>query len=436
MRSAFSPIQMVTRLSHEELKRTHQILGQILSFFFVLHGAFYMNFYIQSGRLQKRIKDWDVICGVLGLSSFMIIGSTSLSFVRKRSYSLFYIIHATLALLVLEPLLFHVKHIRTYIYEVLGVVIVANLVRMFEMHTYTGRISIIPRTNLIQVRIPLSTLKKSKPWKAGQHVYLSRPTGIAASNGLYASLARRYYTNPFTIASLPEKDREIVLVARTLNGSTKKMAALARSIGVEVGENETPQTLPLTIEGPYGASVYLPDLQTFDYVLLIAGGVGATFTVPIYRSLSKSGSLGQSCKVQHVWAVQSLADTQWAFPEKTVDNDKSTSATRTMDIYVTRQAGTTHTTILDGTEEVELAEGEGLLSGQDSYKTIYESAKILQERPNIFAIVDSTFSEYLDGRIAVLACGPASLMDVVRRAVGKRVYSGQDVYFHAEAFEM
>ena len=61
MRAPYSPVQWLTRLSHEQIKASHQILGRITFVLFILHTAFYLNFFILSGFLAKRIKDWDVI---------------------------------------------------------------------------------------------------------------------------------------------------------------------------------------------------------------------------------------------------------------------------------------------------------------------------------------------------------------------------------------
>ena len=100
MRSPYSPIQLATSLSHEQLKMAHQILGRIVFFFFLLHGAFYMYFFVQSGFLAKRIKDADVIFGICGFLLFSIISITALEQVRGRSYRFFLQCHIAIAVLV------------------------------------------------------------------------------------------------------------------------------------------------------------------------------------------------------------------------------------------------------------------------------------------------------------------------------------------------
>ena len=146
-----------------------------------------------------------------------------------------------------------------------------------------------------------------------------------------------------------------------MNGNTKYLADLARTLaqggtGVQMlptADGDIP-ILPVALEGPYGASTRLPDLLDYDKVLLVAGGVGATFIMPIYRSMLDShGPALLGTKIRCIWAVQKLAETQWAFPDAS-----SSSSTRerladaeangngvpldpsSVEVYVTRPSGT------------------------------------------------------------------------------------------------
>ncbi|KAL8877139.1 MAG: hypothetical protein Q9198_004794, partial [Flavoplaca austrocitrina] len=79
LKSSWSPITYLTRLSHEELNPYHRALGRIILLFVSLHASFYLNFFIQKSLLTKRIRDPDVILGLLAITTFLTVGTTALA---------------------------------------------------------------------------------------------------------------------------------------------------------------------------------------------------------------------------------------------------------------------------------------------------------------------------------------------------------------------
>lgn len=431
MRSPYSPIQFLTRMSHEELKASHQVLGRIVFFLFALHVAFYMNFFVVSGFLAKRIKDKDVIFGIISIALFSIISTTALGRLRRRNYRVFYISHVLIANLVIVPLYIHVTHIRPYIYQVIAINAVHLVLRGRSLKTYFGTVKLIPGTNLVQVRIPLSGEDPASKWKPGQHVYLSRPSGKSYNLSASGQFALRTKTNPFTVASIPAKDKELLLVSRTLDGNTKHLAALAQSLST--GLDEAP-VIELALEGPYGASTRLPDFSDFDKILFVAGGVGATFILPIYRNFIGSsglGSLGGS-GIRFVWAVRKLADAQWAFPidegEGGADSPSHGSA---VEVFVTRPLGP-DLRRGDLGEEMEMGEDNQPLLMEEQQLQSRKGVLLRFHRPKVSAIVDDAFSHATS--VAVIVCGPKGLSEQVRDSVEPWVRNGCEVYWHDETF--
>jgi len=455
MRSPYSPIQLLTRLSHEQLKSPHQVLGRIVTLLFVLHAAFYFNFFIQSNLLAKRIKDKDVIFGLVSIILFSVIGTTALSQLRRWNYRVFYISHVAIANILVIPLYLHVHHIRLYVWEVILVNALHLVLRFASQKIYMGTITLLPGTNLIQIRIPLTSLSSALSWQPGQHVYLSLPTGHSYSPSLTDQLTLRTKSNPFTVASLPVQDQHLLLIARTLNGHTRQMAAFARSLvkgdatGAAAEPEDTTPSIPLAIEGPYGASARLPDLAAYDSILLVAGGVGATFVLPIYRSVLAFYNVNHTVhpRVRFVWAVQRLADTQWAFPgkgEEVASGEEDEEEGEVMDtgrlatvsppaieVHVTRGAASTLPLGENG-EEIELAEHEQLLSMEEEMKKPRKGMVLKTGRPKIAAIVDEVFGK--GGRVAVISCGPKRLTSKLSDSVEQWVKQGIEVYWHEETF--
>ncbi|KAF9636777.1 FAD-binding 8 [Lasiodiplodia theobromae] len=451
MRSAYSPIQMLTRLSYERVVAIHQLLGKILTGFFGLHAAFYLNFFVRSGVLSKRLGDVDVITGLIGFVMFATMSTTALSYIRNWNYRIFFTTHVLLAIILVDVLIFHVSHIRTYVFEMLAVFVILQIFRQAKMRQFSGSITLIPGTNLVQVTVPLPFDKDAKEFKPGQHVHLSKPPLGQPSLSYANTFAMRYRTNPFTVASVPVKDRQLLLVARSLAGNTKHLAAVARSLRSQTTDGNP--TIPLTIEGSYGAS--LPDLNDFEHVLLVAGGVGATFTVPLFRSLTEGANPGDASpalrtRVRFVWAVRRLAETRWAFPPTPDAAGSSSSSSSTsfanqdIDVFVTRGPGAVDEDsgregLLAGDDEdeedIELADAQTLVKeDENNGKEEKPHGRVISRgRPDLAAIVDEAF-EASSGAVAVLVCGPDGMVKEMRRHVGSWVRRGRDVFWHAEAF--
>ena len=143
-----------------------------------------------------------------------------------------------------------------------------------------------------------------------------------------------YLYNPFTVASVDESDGSITFIARTREGPmTGVLNAFAAATP---GPATEARTITLGIEGPYGSMAkHFHDLLNWGAarVLVVAGGVGATFAVPVFQALQ---SELPSSKVQLVWALRSAGDAAWAVsagsPDKTILEDDSVQLYLTGDV--------------------------------------------------------------------------------------------------------
>jgi NAD(P)H-flavin reductase len=202
-----------------------------------------------------------------------------------------------------------------------------------------------------------------------------------------------------------------------MKGNTRRLAASASIT------SSAPST-SIFLEGPYGHSAYLPELRDFGRILLIAGGVGATYIIPLWKhiSLQRLVSPNFNQKTQLVWAVRSVKDTVWStellkhLPGERFAHDE-------LDIYVTGNTPTrlssTELSEVDSTAGNELAREIGF--------------NIKQGKPDLNAIVNDTFSSF-GGPIAVFVCGPEAMTRQLRDQVGRWVKIGRHVYWHAEEF--
>ena len=419
---SWSPIQYLTRMSHEELNPYHRFLGRILIAFFFVHATMYLNFYIQMNLLLKRIQDRDVILGLIAITSFMVVGTSALARIRTWNYRLFFYLHVFLSASLLPTLFFHVSHIRVYIIESAAIYLFVILQRNWSQVTAEATIELIPSTNLLNITIPLTKNLSSKTYTQGQHVYLGFP-----------SLLQKLRINPFSISNRdPHEEKKIELVARVLSGTTAVLADNAA----------TQKITSLTLEGPYGATKYFPDLASYDRVLFVSGGVGATFTLPLYLELRRRDSIGEKTpNTRFIWSVRQRADAEWGIKQTleacgTLPESFSAYATQSdVDGGDSESAArrTQNTSEADASDFIELQERDRLLSHPSSHKDA--AAKIMRNgRPDFRAIVDEIFS--CDGResVAVLVCGPSGMGTSVRKEVARWVRRGRDVFWHGEEF--
>jgi ferredoxin-NADP reductase len=183
----------------------------------------------------------------------------------------------------------------------------------------------------------------------------------------------------------------------------------------------------------------------FSRILCIAGGIGATYIIPLWRSLVLLPAPAQERRL--VWAVRSAAETAWALPALAADKDARAAGQDAeveafdldeMEMYVTRRAGPTRD---DDGGDVELSdlgrqERATVTGGSQSAVTPQSVGFVVHRgiRPSLRGIVDEVFAGGNDGRVAIFVCGPAGMGRVVRKEAGRWVRKGRDVFLHVEEF--
>lgn len=415
---SWSPIQYLTRLSHEELNPYHRLLGRILISFFALHASLYLNFYVQKGLLSKRIRDSDVILGLSGITTFLILGTAALSKVRDYSYRVFFVSHVFLSIVLLPILYFHVSHLRVYILESAAVYIVLILQRNLSSTLVQATLTRLPQTSLLSLSLPLTRPLSKRTYYPGQHIYLSLPTSPSTP-------LNKLRLNPFTIANLPSHEPHIHLIIRALSGTTHLLSTL-------------PPSPSLLIEGPYGSAPQFPNLvEKYDRILLVAGGVGATFTLPIYRnilqhlrSISSTITTTTAHKIRFVWTVRAAADASWGLKQLHEDGEDAAPG---FELYISGSSRATPRPT-ESDASIELEEREGLLGGDETDVAGAHATVPRRGRPDLKAVVDERFGHDAHENVAVLVCGPRGMGKALRKEVGRWVKRGREVFWHEEGF--
>ncbi|KAF2666754.1 hypothetical protein BT63DRAFT_427176 [Microthyrium microscopicum] len=416
MKSPYSPIQIILQTSHESLNAVHHVLGRIIMFFLVLHASFYLNFFAQIGVLSKRIRDKDVMLGVSSILLLLTIGSTATSQIRGWNYRLFYSIHVIVPPILLSLLYFHVTHIRLYVLQSAFLFLLNIATRLWHSKRVSMEVSIPNDANLVKMSTSSATVLNG--WEAGQHVYIRKDTGLG-------SYLRSY---PLTIATFwKSQDPVFNLIARAKTKAGYLSTSSQVLLGSHPQENsashmpvDESKPINLFLEGPYGDSKFLPKVTNFESIILVAGGIGATYILPVWREIlvrrkgpeSKGGTVPQ---VKLVWTLRNIHETDWA--------------TNTL-----RDGSSQHFS----TDQCLLHLSTATAQSVDLDQSLKDKAKDLgfslqPGRPNFKDIVDYTFMK-TEGRVGLFVCGPKGMAHSLREQVGKHVMRGRDVFWHAEEF--
>lgn len=347
-----------------------------------------------------------VRAGFLSFVLTHILNGSAQRPLRALSYRLFFVIHLLIAFATPLLLCIHAPPARPFFIQALAVFVLDLITRKLDTTAATATLTSLPTTNLIQIVASLPTASKLTRFRArpGAHIYLSLPSSSPAA--LFAFLF-----NPFTVAAVDPAARTVTLVARHRAGPMTSALAAAAAAG---------KRFPLAIEGPYGVAARFPRLVggAYDRVLLVAGGVGATFTVPLYRALVEEGG---AVKAEMVWVVRGRGEVAWAEAEGV----GALTEDENVRVFVTGGGGAA-----EGASGVDM----GALGRRRSNGGAVGREVVHRGRPDLRKIVDEVFRGGADERVAVLVCGPEAMAREIRGHVGVWAKRGRDVWWHNEGF--
>ncbi|KAK1831279.1 Ferric/cupric reductase transmembrane component 2 [Podospora conica] len=402
-----NPVAYALGSSHEQVNKYHRVLGRVIALLITLHAILYFNFFIQTNILAKRMTAPIVRAGFVSFLLTHILNGTAQRPLRALSYRAFFLIHLFVAFVTPALLCIHAPPARPFFIQALAVFAADLATRKLTTTTTTATITPVPSTTLLQIvaSLPSTTLSRFRA-HPGAHIYLSLPSASSPSV-LFAFLF-----NPFTVAAVDPAANTVTLVARRRAGPMTAALAAAGPAG----------KLSLAIEGPYGVAARFPRLVggAYDRVLLVAGGIGATFTVPLYRALVEEG-----VKAEMVWVVRGREEVAWAATEGGMIMEEDENVR----VFVTGTAGGGAGEGASGVEMGTLQQG-----GRRRSHGAAAGREVVKGRPDLKGIVDGVFRGGADERVAVLVCGPEAMAREVRGHVGVWARRGRDVWWHNEGF--
>jgi predicted ferric reductase len=248
--------------------------------------------------------------GLAAIAPLAFLCLHSLPILRRKGYELFVMLHQPVAIIYVGMLFWHCRNALTswqFLYATCVIWATAAISRFIFKLNWTkfrnyswlvgddASVTILPE-NAIKVTIPTQT-----KWKPGQYVYLRMP-GVALLDN-----------HPFTITSLCSDDlpseygdeyRDMILVFRPFGGFTKRVAELARNKGPG-------HVYRAFVDGPYGG--LKRRLESFDKIILIAGGSGITALVSHLLDLIKRMRDGKAItrSIHVIWAMKRPDTLEW-----------------------------------------------------------------------------------------------------------------------------
>jgi NAD(P)H-flavin reductase len=437
---SLNPVAYLLRSSHEQVNRWHRVLARVTTTLLCLHATLYLNFFVKRDRLD-RLVDPVVFAGVVAFLGLNLMVTTALRPVRRYSYRLFFIVHLVLGITIPLVILIHAVPARIFLIEALGVFFLDLVSRKMDTATGHATVESIPGTNLIKISASIPHAKVNR-FRAhpGSHIYLSLPA--AARNTMSATsvshLLFEFLFNPFTVAAVDDDSGDLTLVARHSGGPmTAALGRLARAARPRNTNSDMDEDkIPLAIEGPYGAASRFGHLSTdFDRILLVAGGVGATFTLPLYRSIA---SENPNAKVEMVWALRGAGDATWAVTGKEA---QALLRDNNLRLFITGDIAGPEVPDPSRRTANGVAEGSGASDGEVELSAMYRdrrrgryTSQHNRKRPDLKKIVDDLFKHGPEERVAVLVCGPKEMAREVREHLGAWVHRGRSVWYHKEGF--
>ncbi|OZJ04699.1 hypothetical protein BZG36_02535 [Bifiguratus adelaidae] len=440
-----SLVSFLTGISHEKIIKIHRWLGRILLLFATVHMSIWINQWAQfPWFLQSQLATDKVRYGLTTYTALCIINFFSLPPFRKYTYEVFLVTHG-MFLVFLIMVGMHTPYAMRFTAS--GIILyICNLSFGWFVRTHYARARFTAlEDRCTQITLTYRSIQHDQR-KPGQHIYLCIPK---------ISLIEWH---PFTISNIDQDT--ITCHVRSVGGYTNKLYDLGH--GVEC---------VALVAGPYGKP---PEMKALDpkvrTIVLMAGGVGASYTVPIledlvYNSEEVDSDTTSTAKrrVIFIWAIKNEAQRSWFQPaiEACLASSSSHNISLSIEIYISPILETSDT-ICDTLEQARCA---GNLTANNDTPLLpaeKESSQLLDRDPRCKCNpcrccvddlvksccqsgkaendVEQSTEQVLEdtgGDISVIACGPTRLLTDVKNTVASctNLRGAPHIELHCESFE-
>lgn len=425
----------LTGWSYSTMQVYHRWIARIMMIHVVIHFICFTILAVRGHTLAFKWRDvinWRF--GNMAAYSGILMIIMSYNIIRENYYEIFSLFHKLFYVIFMIGIFRHCWDFgwMGWVYASLAIHAMELLVRFYNvvLSGWTNK----AHMQLYDGNVFRVSVKYSKRWalRPGQFCYLR----ILHKNIFWQA-------HPFSVyQSQDEQDGDLHFAVKAQNGAT---ALIANYLDSQPGKAAT---LSVMVDGPYG--VYAP-VEKYDTVFLIAGGMGVTATYSYALHLQNLGKRGQ--RIVFIWIVQDMSSLEWLGDELF---SLTSSNNIEVQIYITRNfdanqyasesdvetSSMLSSAVTDDSREKQPRDSQITLLDPVPSPRISMSQRSIREfgnclydkRPDIHSQVTKFLSEYF-GNIAIVSCGPARLVDAIRKSIIKNLEEPEGrVDYYEEAF--
>ncbi|KAG2730732.1 hypothetical protein G9P44_006309 [Scheffersomyces stipitis] len=502
-------VASITGLKPERLVFLHFWFARLLFTMITVHMIMTIKYWLDSNFIVM-LQIPPQIFGFMSYGSLFLLTFANIKIIRRYAFDFFMVQHRIFSFIMLLLAFFHNGGSKAMVILAVHLLVLDKVIGriisiIHKVKSPTKGMSefeiLDEKTLRVTIPVKLSSqnadvwynqfVPKYGSWKAGQHVLLT------------VGKVSRFQQHPFTIASLSETGK-IQLIIRVKNGFTKKLmkkvkklqeeqleadtASEASSIQSNNSTEETSQNssivedtastesdnpeivkLKASFYGPYGGRFH--PLITFDSIVFMAAGSGASFVFPVCLDLLKNIESREierdylyrpsNPTVRVTWSIKKFKNIDWYSAQLKMLMPYVNSGKLMLDIYITQEVSGP-TVIEEVIEEPQIVEEEVTSKEKSSEKvTIVKESKstaatsssssvfsnncqvFYNTRPNIPQIIEYHVNslkypeENFYKSLAVAACGPHSFNYTAKLECQKHKWTKDcpNIYFYDESFD-
>ncbi|EPX71649.1 ferric-chelate reductase [Schizosaccharomyces octosporus yFS286] len=429
-----NPFSLMLFSSHEKMNYLHRQLSVIALLIGMIHGFCFLLW--SAKNYKPLLTDKITLYGYAIGSLIIIIFISNLPYYRKHYYEFFFATHHLCSAGFLFLIWRHHPESIKYMRLCMVMYLFDRCCRLFRSIKNRCQFDFF----ILDVNLIYMKAKKPKhsffslPWAAGNHIYINIP------------FLSYWQVHPFTMLNIPTDDYiELIVVVRS--GFTKRLNDYLRypesttgyegnqarqilpynkvrnysAITEEGIQSNIDLSLPLTmngclksltalVDGPYGP-ISNP-CTIYSNVLLLSGGVGVSYTMPIMRDLIINKS--KAISIKFVWSCRSAKLLELFY--KILEFSLNQSHAKLEIICHLTSISISHRDL-------------PIISSKQVGNC---KLQIVKGRPDFNWYIKNFADEVKEQTFCMTACGSNALLKTVKNAVTENIRSTSDLYQHYE----
>jgi len=414
----------------------HRFIGLSTFVHATLHFVLNIRHDVLTSQLVYAVTATRIRVGIMAWLALAILFTTSLPFVRRRFFEVFYYAHFLFFVFVVGALI-HTTNGPEFLLPGLGLWAADRLIRFW--HNF--RSVEIKESTWNEGGVTKFKVEGMRSVRPGQIVWVQIP-GISWLNW-----------HPFSIASGPGEDTTVAI--RGLGGFTKKVQRLDEaSGGAENKDVQVVTKLKMRLDGPYGVGGIQWGL--YPVTVIVAGGIGITPGISIISHIMTRASAlrdtervgGKEWHIHLLWVIKDASHAGWFEKElkdfvnraadpaipATFDLTIHVTGLRMSQLQVTSSSSTPSSTT--PSSEIEMKPiGQDGRAKEDANK-YGGQLEMIPGRPDVVEWMENIKRVRPGLNAAVSTCGPRQLLDDARKAAAKASGHSSLFFVEEELFEL